>query len=335
MKTAVILFNLGGPDSKKSIRPFLFRFFMDPNIVYLPKFFRFLLASYISIKRTLKEAGKSYSLLGDKSPLLENSYAQARALENILGPDFKVFVCMRYWHPMADEIVRHVNDWGADKIVLLPLYPQFSTTTTWSSLGEWQRASQKAGLNKPISMACCYPFNEGFITASVDNIKSVYTPGSRILFSAHGLPEVIIKNGDPYQWQCEESARRIAQALNIPNLDWAVCYQSRVGAQKWIGPSTEDELRRAAKDKVPVVIYPHAFTQEHVETLVEIEIEYGEMAHEMGVPAFARVPCVSTHPDFIEGLAQIVKEKIHCNDIAPYGSKRLCPQNFKRCVCAS
>lgn len=338
MKTAVILFNLGGPDSQKAIAPFLFNFFMDPNIVRLPAPFRFLLALYIALKRSRKEAGTSYALLGNKSPLLENSTAQAEALEKTLGPDFKVFVCMRYWHPMAKIVARRVKSWAPDKIVLLPLYPQFSTTTTRSSFGEWKKACDEAGLNVSTSSACCYPFNDGFIKASVENILTVYKRAKnagikqpRLLFSAHGLPESIITDGDPYQWQCREGARKIAAALGIDNLDWTVCYQSRVGAQKWIGPSTEDELKRAAKDNVPVIIYPHAFTQEHVETLVEIEIEYREIGHELGVPGFARVQTVSTHPAFIAGLADIVKEKLNETQVSAEGGQRLCPPNFRRC----
>ena len=333
MKTAVVLFNLGGPDSKESIKPFLFNFFMDKNIVRLPKPFRFLLASYIANKRSRKEAGKNYHELGNVSPLLENSRAQAKALEQKLGPDFKVFVAMRYWHPMADEIAIHVKQFNPDKIILLPLYPQFSTTTTRSSFETWKEA-----FTDKISTAtiCCYPFNENFLKASVDNVRSVLQQAQndghkniRVLFSAHGLPESIIKDGDPYQWQCQQGARKMAEILGLS--DWAVCYQSRVGAQKWIGPSTEEELRRAAKDNVAVVIYPHAFTQEHVETLVEIELEYRELAHEIGVTGFYRVPTVSTHPVFIEGLANIVRGHMAKDTVSSDEGTPLCPPEFKRC----
>ncbi|MCC7305053.1 MAG: ferrochelatase [Alphaproteobacteria bacterium] len=330
MKTAVILFNLGGPDSKQSIKPFLFNFFMDKNIIRLPLPLRYLIARSISKKRSANEAGKSYALLGDKSPLLENTQAQAHALQAQLGDDYKVFISMRYWHPMADEVARQVRNWDPDKIILLPLYPQFSTTTTRSSFQTWKRAAQKCGLDKPTDKICCYPFNEGFIQASADNIRAVYEQARkdgyenpRILFSAHGLPEMVIKDGDPYQWQCEEGAKKIAAALGIENLDWSICYQSRVGRLKWIGPSTEEELERAAKDKTAVIIYPHAFTQEHVETLVEIEIEYREKAHELGVPGFYRVPTVSTQPAFIEGLAD--------NILSVFNQTPVCPQEFRRC----
>lgn len=345
-KIAVVLFNLGGPDSKESIKPFLFNFFMDKNIIPAPWPVRYLVATMISNKRSKKEAGTSYGELGNKSPLLENSQAQAIALEKVLNKkgiaNFKVFVSMRYWHPMADEIVRDVRNWYADQIVLLPLYPQFSTTTTWSSLGAWKKIINDLNFIRPTATVCCYPFNDGFIRASADNIRSIYEQAlrdgvhaPRVLFSAHGLPESIITGGDPYQWQCEESARKIAESLGIENLDWAICYQSRVGPKKWIGPSTEEELRRAAKEGKAVIIYPHAFTQEHVETLVEIELEYRELAHEIGVKGFYRVPTVSTHEAFIGGLADIVCERIEKGSVQESvkaeGGARLCPGQYRRC----
>ncbi len=328
-KVAVVLFNLGGPDSPAAVKPFLFNFFMDKNIIALPLPFRFLLAKLISNRRSKREAGESYKELGGSSPLLANSQEQAKALEKVLGEGFKVFVCMRYWHPMADQIVREVQDWGADQVVLLPLYPQFSTTTTWSSLGAWEKATKKSGLDKPTQKICCYPLNEGYIKASVLRVMEAYEmavkdghEAPRVLFSAHGLPEDIIKKGDPYQWQCQQSATKIAGATGVKDLDWQICYQSRVGPKKWIGPSLDEALEKAAQDKKAVVIYPHAFTQEHVETLVELDIEYKEMAEELGIDGYYRAGTVGTHPDFIAGLAELVKK----------GQKNM-PyfETFKRC----
>ncbi len=338
-RTAVILFNLGGPDSKESIKPFLMNFFMDANIVRLPPPFRYLLAKYISIKRSKKEAGTSYGELGDKSPLLENSNAQAQALEILLGEDYKCFVCMRYWHPMADEIAAQVQNYDPDNIVLLPLYPQYSTTTTRSSYQAWKKSCAAIGVSKPEKLICCYPHENGFIRANAANVRDVFDKceietgmAPRVLFSAHGLPESIIKDGDPYQSQCEKCAKDIADATGLENLDWQICYQSRVGAQKWLTPSTEDALKKAAKDGVPVIILPHAFTQEHVETLVEIEIEYREVAEHLGVLGFYRVPTVGTHPDFIRGLADMVLSSRNAPDIASNIGISVCPENFKRCA---
>lgn len=318
-KTAVIVFNLGGPDSRETIYPFLFNFFMDKNIIHLPLFLRWFIAHFIAYSRSKNAAENSYAELNYKSPLLENTQAQAQALGKTLGEDFKVFVCMRYWHPMADEVVKQVKNYAPDRIVLLPLYPQFSTTTTHSSFENWHNVAKD--LNIPTTEIKCYPVNEGFIKASADNIKIAYAlalkqtenmdlPVPRILFSAHGLPEDIIKNGDPYQEQCEQTAHAIIQKLDIPMLDWVMCYQSRVGPKKWIGPATSDVVMAAGADNVPLIIYPHAFVSEHVETLVEIEIEYRELAEQSGVPYFARVLTVGIAPDFIEGLADLVKRNI-------------------------
>jgi ferrochelatase len=344
MKIAVVLFNLGGPDAKESVEPFLYNFFTDPNIIRLPGPFRRFLAKRIASKRSRKEAGDSYKFLNWKSPLLENSEAQGRALETVLNRDggdhiFKSFICMRYWHPMAGDVVQAVKAWGAERIVLLPLYPQFSTTTTRSSFQSWKVAAAEAGLSAPASALCCYPFQPGFIDMSVQQIKPVYAAvvaqskgkKPRLLFSAHGLPETIIRSGDPYQWQCEQSAKRIAEALNIPDLDWQICYQSRVGRLKWIGPSTTEALEKAAVDQVPVVIYPHAFVSEHVETLVEIEIEYRHLATELGVPGFARVETVGTGATFIDGLKTMVLGQLDSNRVSADGGERLCPSGFAQC----
>lgn len=342
-KTAVVLFNLGGPDSKAAIKPFLFNFFTDPNIIRLPYPFRWLIAKLIAARRSKREAGTSYGELGDKSPLLENSQAQADALGKLLNDtgsiEYKTFIAMRYWHPMADEICAAVKNWNPDNIVLLPLYPQYSTTTTRSSYQAWKTACEKSGLSKPSNLVCCYPTENGFIQASAENIKSVYDQAiadtgkaPRILMSAHGLPEDIVKDGDPYQWQCEQSAAEIIAATGIENPDWQICFQSRVGPKKWLQPSTEEALEKAAHDKMGVIILPHAFTQEHVETLVEIEIEYREVAHKLHVPFFYRVPTVGTHPTFIRGLADMVISSQGSPKVASNVGVPLCPSGFKDCA---
>lgn len=343
-KTAVILFNLGGPSSREAIKPFLFNFFMDKNIIGAPKPIRWLLAKYISEKRGSGAALESYGYLNYCSPLLRNTQAQAGALGTVLGDDYEVFVCMRYWHPLADEVAEKVKAYNPDRILLLPLYPQYSTATTKSALEDWAKAAETHNLSGiPTSAIGCYPTQPGFITASVQNIKTAYSAleqscgqAPRLLFSAHGLPESVVKNGDPYQWQCEQSAQAIVADLkqdpDFAALDWSMCYQSRVGPKKWIGPSTEEALKQAAADKVPVLIYPVAFTQEHVETLVEIEIEYRELAQDLDIIAFDRVPTVGDHPAFIAGLAALVKENEAQKDIVA-GSASRCPDGFNKCGC--
>ena len=204
MKTAVVLFNLGGPDKQESVKPFLFNLFNDPNIFKLPNPFRFLLAKLISTLRT-KEATEIYSEIGGKSPILDITNDQAIALEETLakqGMSSKVFVCMRYWHPMTAEIVKEVKDYNPDNIFLLPLYPQYSTTTTKSSLDLWFKEAKKQNLSVQTKYTCCYPTNKKFIEShqqliqnKIDDIKDKKI---RILFSAHSLPVSIIKGGDPY-----------------------------------------------------------------------------------------------------------------------------------------
>lgn len=310
-RTAVVLFNLGGPDSLQAVRPFLFNLFHDPAIIGVPQPIRWLLAQMIS-RRRAPVAQEIYRHLGGRSPLLPLTEQQAAALETALGPDHKVFVCMRYWHPLADAVARQVRDWGAERVVLLPLYPQFSTTTSGSSLADWRRAAKAAGLALPTQAVCCYPVQAGFVAAVADLVRPAYERAAtvgrpRLLFSAHGLPKKVVAAGDPYQRQVEDSAAAVAAALNIPGLDWLVSYQSRVGPLEWIGPATDSEIERAGRDGVPLVVVPIAFVSEHSETLVELDIEYRHLAEGAGVPAYERVPAVATHPAFIAGLAGLVR----------------------------
>jgi ferrochelatase len=249
--------------------------------------------------------------------LLPETEKQARALEVDMAarfPDAEVrcFIAMRYWHPFSDGAARAVKAFGADKIVLLPLYPQYSTTTTGSSLKEWTRAAKKAGLTAPTSHVCCYPTEAGFVAATVAHIRRTMADARsdivyRLLLSAHGLPKRTIQRGDPYQRQVEKTAAAIVAALDMPGLDAQVCYQSRVGPLEWIGPATDDEIRRAARDGKGVIIAPVAFVSEHSETLVELDIEYRKLAEEVGIPDYRRAATAGVHPEFIAGLAGLVR----------------------------
>ncbi len=307
MKIAIVLFNLGGPDSLDAVQPFLRNLFSDPAIISLPTWLRLPLASFIAWRRTPK-ARAIYAKIGGGSPIVGQTEAQARALEAALGPEheWRGYVCMRYWHPMTERVAQSVQRFQPDRIVLLPLYPQFSTTTTASSFNAWKKT---ATVKAPTVEIESYPTEPGFIRASIELIKQglaeVGDAPCRVLFSAHGLPEKIIKRGDPYQRQVEETAAAIAQHLG--GVDWAVCYQSRVGPLRWIGPPTEAEIKHAGADKTSVVLYPLSFVSEHSETLVELDIDYRHLAAEAGVPKYVRVPTVGTHPQFIHGLANLVK----------------------------
>jgi ferrochelatase len=316
MKIAIVLFNLGGPDSPAAVRPFLQNLFNDPAIIGVPMPFRWLLAYWIALRRA-PVAQKIYQHLGGKSPILELTQKQALALEKqFFGDDeIKTFISMRYWHPMSSETAQLVKNFSPDQIILLPLYPQFSTTTTGSSLDDWKQSAKQVGLEVPSTTVCCYPDEPGFIKAIAGLVESEINQASkngkpRILFSAHGLPKKIVDGGDPYPDHVEITAAAVVSKLDQVDLDWVVCYQSRVGPLQWIGPSTDDEIARAAKDGVPIVIVPIAFVSEHSETLVELDIEYRELAEELGIKAYHRAATVSTDGDFIDGLKNNVNRAL-------------------------
>jgi ferrochelatase len=315
-KLAIVLFNLGGPDKPESIRPFLINLFTDPAILRVPFVVRPLLARIIANAR-IKQATANYALLGGKSPLLELTRNQAQALEQALPEmEARCFVAMRYWHPFSPEVARQVRDWDPVEVVLLPLYPQYSTTTTGSSLTAWREAAARAGVVKPVTSVCCYHSDPGYVAATAAIVRRSYdeargTLGAmaplRVLFSAHGLPETIVRAGDPYQFQIEQTVAAVTKQLAIPNLDFAVCYQSRATPQKWIGPSTEHEIERAVHDKTAVLVAPIAFVSEHSETLVELDVEYRQAAEKLGVPGYFRAPTQNSDPAFIAALADIVR----------------------------
>jgi len=337
----VILFNLGGPDGPDAVRPFLVNLFSDPAILRVPGPIRWFLARLIAGRRAGIARG-IYEQLGGGSPLLPNTLAQARAIEaQFAAGQVRVFPCMRYWHPMADAVASAVREWAPDRILLLPLYPQFSTTTTASSVQDWRRAAGQAGLSAETVAYCCYPALPGFVAAMADLIQPALAAARadgpvRLLFSAHGLPKRVVEAGDPYQWQVEKTAAAVVAALDDPDLDHMVCYQSRVGPLEWIGPSTDAEIERAGRDGRSVVLVPVAFVSEHSETLVELDIEYRHLAERCGVAGYRRVATVGTHPLFIDALAEIVRT----GSTAPAGiacveGRRLCPANRQGCALQS
>jgi protoporphyrin/coproporphyrin ferrochelatase len=337
LKLAVVLFNLGGPDSPEAVEPFLRNLFSDPDIIALPALFRLPLGRFIA-KRRAPIAQKIYGHIGGRSPIFEETRAQADALQVALsgdGIEAKAFVAMRYWHPFSDGAARAVKAFNPDKIVLLPLYPQFSTTTTASSLKDWARAVKKGELDKPTSRVCCYPWEPGFVTAAAAKIRMAMMDAPenvsyRLLLSAHGLPKRTVAKGDPYQWQVEQSAAAIVKALAMPELEPVVCYQSRVGPLEWIKPSTDGEIIRAGQDGKGVIVAPIAFVSEHSETLVELDIEYRKLAHEKGVPDYRRAATVGAHPDFIASLAGLVRRALE-DKIVTCADGRICPTNLQRC----
>lgn len=334
-RVAVIMCNLGGPDAPESVRPFLFNLFNDRAIIDAPQPLRFLIAQLISRTRE-KTAQANYALMGGRSPILPETQKQADALAHVLAErvpnvTFKCFPAMRYWRPFMKDVAKAAKEWGATDAVLLPLYPQFSTTTTGSSMAAWRLASKL-----PTASICCYPSNKKFAEAHAEAIKQTWaasgaTETPRVLFSAHGLPQRVIDSGDPYQWQVERSAAAVRARL--PQAwETRICYQSRVGPLKWIGPSTEEEIERAGVDGKGVIVAPIAFVSEHVETLVELDIEYADLARRRGLPYYLRAPALGTAPRFIDALADLVERALEApSKMRSDSGGRECPAATGQC----
>ncbi|PHR63129.1 MAG: ferrochelatase [Robiginitomaculum sp.] len=313
-KTTVVLFNMGGPKDQASVRSFLRNLFADPAIMNLPFGLRHLLAEWISRRRE-KPAQANYQLLGGGSPLMGETENQRAALEKMLNQQnqndkFLCVTAMRYSQPSTSQAIEKARDFMPDQVVLLPLYPQYSHTTSGSSLGEWVRRARKDNW-KTFSIES-YPTSKTFIKAHVEQIlqtwKQANSPQNiRVLFSAHGLPEKNIAAGDPYQSQIEASVAKIIPKLPDDLQDCQICYQSRVGPLKWIGPNMIDEIARAGRDNKNLLVVPIAFVSEHIETRVELDIECAELAIQAGIEIYLRVPTLRTNERFIEALAEQVQ----------------------------
>ncbi|MBI2256158.1 MAG: ferrochelatase [Proteobacteria bacterium] len=328
-RIAIVLFNLGGPDSLAAVQPFLFNLFNDRSIINLPQPLRWAIAKLISSRRT-PTATHVYQQMGGRSPILPNTEAQAAALEAQLvgGDEVRCFIAMRYWLPFTEDVARDVKAWGPDEVILLPLYPQFSTTTTASSFRVWTAAARQIGLTARQRLVCCYPDEPGFIAALADVTGAAIAkaqadmPGiaPAIIFSAHGLPQKIVDAGDPYVTQVEATVRAAAAALGLGKEEYQIAYQSRVGPLKWVGPATDETILAAARAAKPIVVVPVAFVSEHSETLVELDIEYGALARDNGATTYVRAPTVATHPTFIAGLADLVRKTLAQNSAVLHDS---------------
>jgi len=348
-RLAVVLLNLGGPDNPAAVEPFLFNLFNDAAILRLPTPLRWLVAKLIS-RRRAPVAQKIYAHLGGGSPLLANTKAQGEALQAALNDaagEVGVFIAMRYWHPFADETAKAVREFSPDRILLLPLYPQYSTTTTASSAADWNRAAESAGLKVPTQLICCYPTEPGFVDALIELTVKARAEARRlaptaeptVIFSAHGLPEKIATAGDPYVEHVFATTQAIVSRLNLHPGDpiegtigdWDLGFQSRVGPVRWIGPWTDELIVQAAEEKRSIVIVPVAFVSEHSETLVELDIEFRKLAEKFGAPAYVRAPTVSTYPAFIAGLARIARAAlVDGRPLVAFGS---CGTQSKQCPC--
>lgn len=311
VKRAIILLNLGGPTTMAEVKPFLFSLFYDPAIITLPNPFRWILAQFITRAR-YHEAAHIYETLGGKSPLLEETQKQATALSTYLDSHSQVFIAMRHATPRTEVAFHAARAWGAEEVVLLPLYPQFSTTTTGSAIKAWKTLENQYHWHPKTRIVSSYPTIPGFIDPLAAEIQKLYEQAKtfgkpKVILSAHGLPEKVIQAGDPYQSQVEATAQAILQKLGIPAVEVTLSYQSRVGPLPWLKPYTNTVLREAAQNKRPIIMVPISFVSEHSETLYELDKMYGHLARENGSPAYFRVPTVSCDSAFIQGLYQLIQ----------------------------
>lgn len=339
-KIAIILLNLGGPSSLESVKPFLFNLFYDKAIINLPNPFRYIIAKIISTTRE-KKSQKIYSLIGGKSPLLQETEKQKLALsknlKQVTRENFDIFINMRYTPPLAKEVIKKIKEYNPTEIILLPLYPQFSTTTTGSSVRNFL---DNLNINIPTKIVCCYPIEENFIKAHASLIKKrIQNKVSKnfwILFSAHGLPEKIIKAGDPYSFQIAKTVEAVLRELDIKDLDYKITYQSKIGPVEWLKPNTKDEIEIAGKQKKNIIIVPITFVSEHVETLVELDIEYKSIADKYKIQ-YDRVPALSINRIFINSLTDILLRFINNTNnkklIINASGTRICPNEYSGCLC--
>ncbi|CAO5674278.1 MAG: Ferrochelatase [Holosporales bacterium] len=327
MKTDVVLFNLGGPDALTSVRPFLFNLFNDPFIIPAPKPIRFLLAMLISALRQKKAQG-IYAKIGGKSPLLKNTTAQADALQKKLGENFRVHICMRYWHPDVTRVIKDLEHRKPDQIIMLPLYPQYSTTTTQSSFVDFLGQIKRHPQLKTIPCLCInsYQTHPLFIQAHVNlidkTLKNAPQEDVIMLFSAHGIPLDRIEKGDPYQRHVEESVAAIMKSF--PDIRHEICYQSKVGPKKWLEPDTQKRIQFFAQQKKNIVVVPIAFVSDHSETLVELDMDYAQEALDQGAKGYFRVPSLETTDAFIDCLS----------DLCQSAKKTCCAMESNGIVCS-
>ncbi len=337
-KIAIVLLNLGGPKTSKDVRRFLYNIFNDPLIIRLPKIFRQPIA-WLAARRRCRDSQKNYNYIGGGSPLLENTKAQAQALELLLNQNedniafFKVFIAMRYWHPFVEETIEEIKTFMPDKIILLPLYPQYSTTTTESSFRSWRRVYRGAKLGSEVRAICCWADHRDFIAAHVNLLCSEIDKRNvekfHVLFSAHGVPERVIRSGDPYQKQIEMTAQKVAYGSGLRADQWSLAYQSRVGPLSWIGPEIGSEIARLSREVKTLFIVPISFVSEHVETLVELDIEFRAVARSCALENYIRVSALGTHEKFIACLADLVKTSLAAEKIQTL----ICPEHVPGAPC--
>ena len=343
-RVGVLLLNLGGPEKPEDVQPFLFNLFSDPEIIRIP--FPALqkpLAWFISSRRA-KTSQENYQQIGGGSPLRRITEEQGSALKEALrekGKDAEVYVGMRYWHPFTEEAIASIKKDGIEQLVVLPLYPQYSISTSGSSFRLLEQLWNEDPSLNPIAYTLIESWyaRPGYVNSMADLIRmeldKLPNPSeAHVFFSAHGVPVSYVEEfGDPYQKEIEHCTDLIMQALGRPN-EYTLAYQSRVGPIEWLQPYTEDAIASLAHQGVKdLVVVPISFVSEHIETLQEIDIEYREIAEEEGIEGFHRVPALDTYPRFVADLADMVEEAlvgnpVHFSDLAkPEKKVRIYPQD--------
>jgi ferrochelatase len=321
-KLAILLLNMGGPDSLDAVRPFLKNLFSDPAIIGLPGFLRIPLASILSTRRARKVTPR-YRLIGGKSPLAQITWNQAEALGEALiegGQQVSsILPAFSYWHPFISESVLRSEEEGSRNLVVLSLYPQYCRATTGACLTELSRALTTTSFETGATIIDRWPVHPGYLDSlagtvveALEKVPSVERDDAVILFSAHGVPKALIESGDPYYEQTLLTVNGVIERLG--QRQHQLAFQSRLGPVKWLTPSLPDALRELAdRGAPPVVVVPVSFVSDHIETLYELDIQHMEMAQSLGFRTYVRAPALNTRPDFIQALADLVIEAVRDN----------------------
>lgn len=309
-KKAVLLLQMGGPDSLDAVEPFLLNLFSDREIIKIgPAWLQPIISRFI-VKKRKAHVEENYALIGGKSPLRELTEEQADALEKSLGSDYRCFIAMRYWRPSTLEALAGIRNAGITDITVLSLYPHYSKATTGSSVKELKRILAEAKADFNVNYIDSFYNDSGYIDALEEKIReglALFHPLAdvELLFSAHSLPQSFIDEGDPYLNHVTESVRLVMERFELPH---HLSFQSRAGPVKWLEPSTDDMLKRLAESGVKnLLVIPLSFVSDHIETLHEIDIEYSKKAWELGIAKFERMPSLNSSPTFIAALAQMVR----------------------------
>ena len=314
-RTAIVLCNLGGPDCLAAVEPFLRNLFSDPDIFQLPLAAITQRAfAYAVARRRRVEASRGYAALGGASPIGANTQDQARALERALSDlKVRVFVCMRYWHPFTAEVVAALKAGGFERVVLLPLFPQYSLTTSGSARNEFTRQCRRLHYRPDVRFIGSWYEEEDYLRGIVADIQAMVERFSEpdparisLLLSAHGVPKMLIERGDPYQREIEATAEHVKKRLGWPQV--TLCYQSRVGPREWLRPYVDDVIRDQGRAGVSqILVYPIAFVSDHIETLYELGMTYAALATRAGVREYHVVPGLNDKPLLISALERLAR----------------------------